>query len=50
VGIAKDPKRRLPMNPKPLANSSILETGIANGVTTAVTAMTERKEEKESHL
>jgi hypothetical protein len=38
------------MNPKPLANSSIQATGTANGVTTAVTAMTERKGENESHL
>ena len=48
--IAKDLKRNLPMSLKPLASSSIQATGTANGVTTAVTAMKERKVGRESHL
>jgi hypothetical protein len=48
--IAKDRKRNFPKNLRPLANSSIQETVIANGVTTAVTAMKGRKGERESHL
>ena len=49
LGIAKDLKRNLPMSLKPLANSSIQAMGTANGVTTAVTAMKERKVGKENH-
>ncbi len=50
LGIAKELKRNLPTNLRSLANSSIQAMGIANGVTTAVTAMKGRKVERESRL